>query len=193
MDKLTFISKMIDSISWPLVTLILGLAFRKQIAELFPYLKKLKAGPVEAEFEMEAKQVLANTENVKSTVSGTDISQLKESKTTSDVLSRLKSARNDPTGMILESWSRVDGALFRLGQKKGICVDPLENTNKVYRSVMSSGVISGETKRLIMDLYELRNRVAHVLVKPTINAAQDYALAADKVIGLIDSQAENLA
>ncbi len=51
---------MIDSISWPLVTLILGLAFRKQIAELFPYLKKLKAGPVEAEFEMEAKQVLAN-------------------------------------------------------------------------------------------------------------------------------------
>ncbi|WP_146029971.1 hypothetical protein [Vibrio vulnificus] len=60
MDKLTFISKMIDSISWPLVTLILGLAFRKQIAELFPYLKKLKAGPVEAEFEMEAKQVLAN-------------------------------------------------------------------------------------------------------------------------------------
>ncbi|WP_180983176.1 hypothetical protein [Vibrio vulnificus] len=58
---------------------------------------------------------------------------------------------------------------------------------------MSSGVISGETKRLIMELYELRNRVAHVLVKPTINAAQDYALAADKVIGLIESQAENLA
>ncbi|WP_275129169.1 hypothetical protein [Vibrio vulnificus] len=44
-----------------------------------------------------------------------------------------------------------------------------------------------------MELYELRNRVAHVLVKPTINAAQDYALAADKVIGLIESQAENLA
>ncbi|ELA9384200.1 hypothetical protein QTV32_001405 [Vibrio parahaemolyticus] len=193
MDKFTFISKVIDSISWPFVTLILGLVFRKQMAELFPYLKKLKAGPVEAEFEMEARQVLANTKNIKSTVLGSDSSSSETTKTISHVLSQLKSARNDPAGMILEAWSGIDGALFRLGKKKGLCVDPLESTNKVYRSVISSELIGDETKRLIIELYELRNRVAHVEVKPTVNAAQDYVLAAGKVIELIESQLEDLA
>ena len=193
LDKLTFISKIIDSVSWPLVALVLGLAFRKQISELFPYLKKLKAGPVEAEFEMETKQVLAYTENIELTAPNSGANHSKVTKNVSEILSQLKSARNDPAGMILEAWSRIDGALFRLGQKKGICVDPLENTSKVYRSVMSSGIIFDETKRLVIELYELRNRVAHVQVQPTVNSAQDYVLAAEKVIDLIESQTQNLA
>ena len=59
MDWLTFVSGLIDSLAWPLVALILDLVFRKKLLELITTLKKLKAGPVEAEFEMETKQIRA--------------------------------------------------------------------------------------------------------------------------------------
>ncbi|MVT29174.1 hypothetical protein GO496_14535 [Acidovorax citrulli] len=62
MDWLTFISKLIDSIAWPVAAVLLGLIFRKKLAELLPLLRKVKAaGPLEAEFEIATKQVLAST------------------------------------------------------------------------------------------------------------------------------------
>ncbi|MVT30302.1 hypothetical protein GO496_26250 [Acidovorax citrulli] len=45
MDWLTFISKLIDSIAWPVAAVLLGLIFRKKLAELLPLLRKVKAGP----------------------------------------------------------------------------------------------------------------------------------------------------
>ncbi|WP_281212777.1 hypothetical protein [Shewanella insulae] len=193
MDWLTFISKVIDSLAWPIVILFLGVVFRRQFSNLLPYLRKLKAGPVEAEFEMEARQALANSEKLSfQTMKG---SALKIEKPTEEkeALAKLIGARNDPAGMIIEAWTGVDGALFRLGKQTGLIVDPLENTRSVYRSIVSSDLLSDEAKRLVMELYELRNRVAHAKVKPTVVAAQDYVLAADKVIDMLEVKTQKLA
>ncbi|QXC29311.1 MULTISPECIES: hypothetical protein [Aeromonas] len=191
MDWLTFTSKVIDSLVWPIVVLILGLVFRRQISILIPYLRKLKAGPVEAEFEMEARQVLANSKKL--SVQFLKGSSIKVEKPTEEkeAIAKLIGARNDPAGMIIEAWTGVDGALFRLGKQTGLVVDPLEHTRSVYRSIVFSDLLSEETKSLVMELYELRNRVAHARVKPTVGAAQDYVLAADKVIDMLEAQREN--
>jgi len=109
-----------------------------------------------------------------------------------DIVDTLLSARNDPSGMILEGWSKVDGELFRLGLQLGDIADPLISTTKVYESVMGSGVLPLETTRLVRELRDLRNKVAHVKVVPTSDAEQDYVLAVDRVIKLIHNYRKNL-
>lgn len=56
MDWLTFISKLVDSLAWPVAGVLLGLIFRKKLLDLIPLLRKVKAGPLEAEFEHATKK-----------------------------------------------------------------------------------------------------------------------------------------
>ena len=193
MDWLTFISKLVESLAWPTVALILGLVVRKKILDLIPAIRKLKAGPVEAEFELATKQVLANTvEAVGHDASEAEAEKSVAASSKGEIVSKLLSARNDPSGIILEGWAKVDGELFRLGQQTGMFVDPLMNTTKVYASIMSSEVLPVEIKPLIRELRELRNKVAHVQVVPTSDSAQDYLLATDRVVGLLKSYRKKL-
>lgn len=194
MDWLTFISKAIESLAWPIVTLVLGLVFRRKLLDLIPALRKLKAGPVEAEFELAAKQVLANAAEASAqdeSVAGKVPQELRPADG-EKIVARLLNARNDPAGMILEGWAKVDGELFRLGQQMGLLVDPLENTQKVYQSVMAADILPVGTKQLVRELREMRNKVAHVKVHPTSDAAQDYLLAVDRVVELILNYRKNL-
>ena len=179
MDWLMFVSKLTDSLAWPLVALVLGLVFRKKLLDLIPAIRKFKVGPLEAEFELAAKAIRVSAAEVsaksKQTKDGEPEAQREEGR--KEIVESLLSARNDPAGMILEGWSNVDGELFRLGHQLGDVVDPLTSTTKVYESVMSSGVLPFETSRLVRELRDLRNKVAHVKVVPTSDAAQDYVLA----------------
>ena len=126
MDWLTFVSKLIDSLAWPLVALILGLVFRKKLLELITTIKKLKAGPVEAEFEMETKQIRATATAAlqqAEVVHETPESGSRPEEPRGEIFAKLLNARNDPTGQIIEGWSTVDGELFRLGKQLGFVVD----------------------------------------------------------------------
>ncbi|MDP2030487.1 MAG: hypothetical protein Q8K12_12680 [Thiobacillus sp.] len=194
MDWLTFSSKVIESLAWPMVALVLGLVFRKKLLDLIPAIRRLKAGPLEAEFELAAKQVLVNAAEAslqnKPITSGSAEDKRDEGR--NEIVASLLNARNDPAGMILAGWAKVDGELFRLGRQLGDIVDPLTSTTKVYESVMSSNVLPVETRRLIRELRELRNKVAHVKVVPSSDSAQDYVLAVDRVVELILNYRKNL-
>lgn len=194
MDWLTFTSKIVEALAWPLVVLILGLVFREKLHDLLAAMRKLKAGPVEAEFEMAAKQARVNATEA-TALEATKTPDLPlGSKASSDqnVVKKLLSARNDPAGAILEGWATVDGELFRLGRQLGFLVDPLESTAKVYKAIVSSNVLPAETIRLVQELRELRNSVVHAKVTPTPDSAQDYLLAVDRVVELIHNYRKNL-
>lgn len=193
MDWLTFITKLVEALAWPIVVLVLGLMFRRKLLEIIPTLRKLKAGPVEAEFELAAKQALANAEetNIQG-LAEASVPVIKTEAGSGQVIAKLREARGDPAGAILEGWAKLDGELFRLGLQVGAVVDPLENTGKVYNAVMSSGVLPAQTMSLVRELRDLRNLVAHVRVKPTAEAAQDYVLAVDRAVELILNYRKNL-
>ena len=186
MDKLTFISKVIESIAWPAVALILGLVFRKRLLELLPTMKKFKAGPVEAEFELATKQVLVDASKEVASAAPPAIAEEPQADgATKNIVSELLTARTDPAGMILEGWSKVDGQLHQLGRQINLIDDPLESTGRVYSKIKLADVLPPATFKLIDELRELRNKVAHVKVKPTVDAAQDYLVAVDRVVNLI--------
>ena len=194
MDWLTFVSKLVESLSWPIVALILGLVFRRKLLELLPTLRKFKAGPLEAEFELDTKRALASAEAAQAQipviVQGAQVDAVGTSNR--EVIAKLREARGDPTGVILDGWAKLDGELFRLGVQTGLGFAPVENTEKVYRAVIESDTLPSETKALVRDLRLLRNKVAHSRVMPTPEAAQDYLLAVDRAIELIVNFRKNL-
>ncbi|SQD77576.1 hypothetical protein [Moritella yayanosii] len=107
-------------------------------------------------------------------------------------LAKIYTAKHDPTNMILEGWRNVDGALFRIGRDAGILVDPMDSSNKVYLGVISTDLLEPETKRLVVEIYEMRNRVAHAKIKPSMDSAKDYILTVEQVVKLIETQRESV-
>src|SRR5665213_3355697 len=138
MDWLTFTTKMTEALAWPLVALILGLVVRKRVLDLIPALRKFKVGAVEAEFGIATRQILDEAVEVSGQTSPLVDAAPLENGTAGDkgVVARLRNARSDPSGVILDGWSSVDGELFRLGHQMGLLDDPLTNAAKVYNSVM---------------------------------------------------------
>ncbi|MFM0284152.1 hypothetical protein P0D75_39705 [Paraburkholderia sediminicola] len=196
MDWLTFTSKALEALAWPTVVLILGLVFRQKLLDLIPAIKKIKAGPVEAEFEFAAKKVLAEAAEVASPADSTELTAplTPASEPGRDLITKLRNARTDATGAIIEGWATLDGELFRLAQQ--ISLDGIEaptaSTTRVYQAVIASNVLPNETRRLVHELREMRNKVAHHSVVPTADAAQDYLLAIDRVVELIRNYRKNL-
>lgn len=194
MDWLTFITKMAEALAWPLVALILGLVVRKRVLDLIPALRKFKAGPVEAEFGLATKQILLEATAVSGEATSSPGAATPGKKRADDknVIARLVEARSNPSGVILDGWGSVDGELFRLCHQMGLVEDPLTNTGKVYEAVMRSDILPVGTKKLVMELRDLRNQVAHAKVEPTADAAQNYVLAVDRVVELIHNYRKNL-
>ena len=57
MDWLTFSVELVKALIWPLMVVIILIIIRKPLSQLVPYLKKLKLGELEAEFEKTVKQI----------------------------------------------------------------------------------------------------------------------------------------
>ncbi|ASZ51820.1 hypothetical protein [Vibrio parahaemolyticus] len=189
MDVYTFISKLFEAIAWPLVILVLGLVFRKSLIELLPSMRKLKAGPVEAEFDLEASRLLDASKDVVAHETSSSQSDLEATET---ALAQIYSARKDPVKMVTEGWANVDGALFRFGKDAGILIDPMDSSNNIYTRVISTDLLHRDTKELVIEIYEMRNRVVQANIKPSVNAAKDYLLAVEQVVKLIEKQRESV-
>ena len=192
MDWLTFTSKLIDSLAWPVAGVVLGLLFRKKLLELIPTLRRVKAGPLEAEFELATKQVLVGTAELAPQAQVPDVPASVPRHSFEEATAKLLTARSEPTAAIIESWSTLDGELHKLGRQTQVVVDPLESQAKVYRAIMDSDVLPLGTRQLIQNLRQLRNQVAHAQVVPNPESAQDYLVAIERVVELIRNYRKNL-
>jgi len=192
MDWLTFISKLVDSLAWPVASVLLGLIFRKKLLDLIPLLRKVKAGPLEAEFEIATKQVLASTVDLASKQQTSELTKTGAKLSAEDTGVKWLTARSEPTATIIEGWATLDGELHKLGRQTGVVVDPLENQLKVYHAIMDSDVLPVGTKHLVANLRQLRNQVAHAKVIPTPESAQDYLISVERVVELIRNYRKNL-
>ena len=193
MDILTFIAEMTNAIAWPVAILILGLAFRKQVAGLLPFMNKIKAGPLEAEFDLEAKSILLDSKEIAAKISNEKSPKISLESERSDVeLAKIFTSDKNPKEMVLDGWRNIDGALWRIGKDAGIIVDPMQNTDRVYLTVISTNALSNDTKKLVVELYELRNRVAHANISLSLDAARDYLLAIEQAVKLIEKERETV-
>ena len=186
MDILTFISKLVDSLAWPVASTVLVFMLKDEIKRLLPFVKKLKAGPVEAEFEREVKELKATAE------AQPEILPPPEGITPERQM-LLQLVQVNPRSAVLEAWRGIEEASIRVIQNKAVYVPEKESRFplSVVRALNKSSLLTSDELALYHDLRSLRNQAAHVQdFAPNTDAALNYIELAGRLRQALQRAAE---
>lgn len=184
MDWLTFASNALESLAWPIAAVALVALLRSEIAKLAPHLKKLKAGPVEAEFEREIKELKASTSG----------QERPDDAKQSDPASKsflYQLAALHPRSAILETWVRVEAAARTVLAAKlaGASMSTYVPAARLAEALVPHGVLNQAQLTLFHELRRLRNEVAHAQgFEPTEESACAYIDLGVFLQGLLEGQ-----
>ena len=186
MDCLTFISKIIESLAWPVAAVVLVVVLRDEISKLAPFLKRVKAGPLEAEFEREVKELKEAT-----------VEQTKAAETPQpDTVSKsflFQLAELHPRSAILESWVRIEAAARVVLAEKAVSVSNPSYipAARLAEPLAQQEVLSQKQVTLFHELRRLRNEVAHAQgFEPTQESARAYIDLASSLQGWLEAQVQ---
>ncbi len=218
MDWQTFASKIVEelvklvqALVWPGVTVWVVYKFRAEIVGLVPYIRKLKAGGLEAEFAERAKGLREEAKEIEHENPSLPSEQPAVSETGANAAGpvNLEEIANRPLPYdevypsfgfqvvsdrpavgILSAWSDIEtGLLFaakeRLQQPSG----GFPSNGPWVEQALSSGVIRSDLATIIRQLRSLRNEVAHSKgFEPSREAVKDYRVTAAYVLKALKKQ-----
>jgi hypothetical protein len=152
---------------------------RKPLGEALSHgLRRLKAGPIEVEFDQEAAEVREEVRRIPE-VAAAEPRQFPVSLT--EELARLTEV--SPRSAVMEAFRQVEKRLRELLEKADAAPANKAGVLGLARSAAALGLISNETRDSVEGLSTLRNLAAHS-VRDDIDAnrARDYVAMADAVL-----------
>lgn len=185
MDTLTFVSSLTEALAWPVAAVVLVLFLRREIGLMLPLLKRIKAGPLEAEFERELKELRTTTDAELPKVAPS-------AETQSEATLLVKLAELNPRSAVLEAWQRVETAARRVPTRRALNLTPAQEQSPVAvaRALSAKGLISTEEYTLFHDLRALRNQAAHAHdFSPTGEAALNYVALSSRLLMTLERAA----
>ncbi|WP_179033034.1 MULTISPECIES: hypothetical protein [Paenibacillus] len=175
MDWLTFFSKIIDSMAWPLSVVLLIFFLRKQLVELLPGLKNLRYKDFELIFERKIEEIDNKIEKAQ-------LPNPESKKPINEVPSEYEEKYkhlneiniNSPRAAIIESWLLVEEELNRLS--KSYFDDSINRTPlMIIKQLMKKNVVSKELLEIIDQLRQLRNEAVHApRLNPSVYITKEY-------------------
>lgn len=194
---------LLGSLAWPAVALFFILRYEDKIVVLIDFIKKLKLGPLELEFERKAKEAEALAEEVEQEVPAVEAQPAEPEPepaapeptapsssamlANSQELKRLAAAR--PSAAILEAWRNVEVILLEYIADKGLYVaEKHANTPTMWINAVSisPSPLPRATRKLLHELHDLRNQVIHSpSLRPTASAALSYVESSEKLVASI--------
>ena len=170
-----FIASLVNSLAWPAAVAVVAVTFRRQIGALLSSsLKRLKAGPVEFEFD----RVIASAEANLGLEAGTAATA--ETRQFSTVSDLAPIAQASPTAAILEAHSRLEHELSELTKDVRREGDRPQGAVGLARLALEHGLITPETENAIVGVTTLRNLTAHGRqADASVERAMDYLALVD--------------
>ncbi|MFZ0458817.1 MAG: hypothetical protein WAM17_10300 [Rhodoplanes sp.] len=187
MDRLAFIAKAFEHLAWPVIVLLmvpaLAIYLRKELRQLLPSIKRVKAGPVEAEFDRSVSQLREKTTSLPEVKSATPALHPED-----HVVWQL--AAYYPRSAILEAWREVEIAANQaLASVEKPEVSHPRRANEVISEVARRQRLSQELSATLNSLYDIRNRVAHEYAfEPSAFSATHYVSAAKQIKSVLDAK-----
>jgi hypothetical protein len=173
MDTLTFISKVIEALAWPVTLLIILLALRRPLLNLFPVIQRLRWQGLELDFgrqvqalAMEARQELPPTRSV-----------LKAEEPLRTHWIEL--AQFSPRAVVLEAWVQLEKAAIEATRRHGLNLRSVDLKSPLIlgQALEESGILQQQTPTIYHQLRNLRNAAAH---------ASDFSFSPDSAIEYAD-------
>jgi len=182
MDGPTFFSIVIASLAWPVTVIVLVCRLRPEISLLISFLKKVKAGPIEAEFEREVKELRTEVE-ADLPVPADPVSPARQR--------ILQLANISPRSAIIEAWQMVEFAAQSLVLPiTSSPTEKVETATRQWRRLQSSGRLTRSQVSMYADLRGLRNQAVHAPdFNPSYEATLNYIEAALRLSESIAAQA----
>jgi hypothetical protein len=182
-DLFAFIAKIVEALAWPVAAVVLVLLLRREIIGLAPYIRKLKAGPLEAEFEREVRELRTAMDRTAS--GGVSLAQ-PDWQVASEQLAQV-----NPRAAIFEAWRQTEIAAIRELQARqpNLSNEQVRSTREVLRLLGESGLATPEDVALLNQMRFLRNQAAHVeSFQPTYEAAMNFVQLGAHLMGRIASR-----
>lgn len=170
MDGLTFFAQVVGSLAWPVAAVVVVAMLRNQIASLFPLLKRLKAGPVEAEFEREIRETKAEAPNLPAP-------EALPAPVDARRQQLMQIAYINPRTAILDAWQGIEFAVKKAAIQRigGSPMPDISSALKMARELAKSNIITPDELALFHDLRGLRNQATHAPdFNPTVESALSY-------------------
>lgn len=180
MDWLTFSVELIKALIWPLLVVIILIIIRKPLSELVPYLKKLKLGELEAEFEKTVRQIKDNMDQEPALKSKKTAALIPPAET--ERLYQL--AEIAPNAAVLEAWKKLELAAKELIARRGYELD--YNIAAPYRLIErileKTQLIELKKVKVFNELRKLRNKIAHAAdFEISFDQAKEYIALANSL------------
>jgi hypothetical protein len=180
MTPLEFISSLVESLTWPAALVVIAILFRAEIRRLLiRQLRRLRAGPVEFEFDRLLSQVEVELDQPDVPVASSDAARGRPIDST---LAELAVA--SPSSAVMEAHAAVEQALrdFVASVAPDEKIDRL-GVAGLARKALELGLITPETANAIQGITVLRNLAAHGRAREvTADRALDYLALTDAVL-----------
>jgi len=168
-----FIASLVQSLAWPAALVLVAVVFRVQLRRLLTgQLRRLKAGPIEAEFDRLISHVRTELPLVQAVPGAVAVS---------DELSDL--VRTSPRAAILEAHERIEALLRDALEQAGERVDDADSAAALARRAGDRELITPQSANAVEGLAVMRNLAAHeVSGEVTPEGATRYLVLADSVL-----------
>jgi len=177
MSELELIVQLAQTLAWPVVTLIIVLILRKPIRQMLTQrpMHKLKAGPLEVEWDRMASEVEA------------EIGTPAPPRLPGGVRDELSSeAAIDPAAAVLAGHTRVDRTLREILSRTDIPTDEVNragSTVGIARLAHEKGLITAKSLQAIEGITVMRNLARHGSSRGmTTEQAEDYLVLVDAIV-----------
>jgi len=179
MDWLTFISKLIEAVAWPVAVLVIVKTFKKQLLALAPALKKLSfPGGLEAEFESKLEKLEVDPELDANAGTSPVVQPTLPVDTTA--------LRANPTGVVMEKWKEIEAAartlISRSPGANRLYVISL-NSHQLGKELLRRELITSEQAGWFSELRALRNMAAHSQLSISPDQVERYVELANRLLG----------
>lgn len=155
MDKLTFISKLIESLSWPITTIILAFILKKPIASLLRRLSKLKHKDWEFDFEKELQEAQIEAKNI-------PIAHIEEDVEINQIIDTAKEILTvDPNSAIVFVWSELEIIIRKTLEQTKVPLPKHFSPIRHLDLLVEHEILNKEQLNYLHTLRNLRNNAVH--------------------------------
>lgn len=165
MDLLTFLSKIIESLTWPAGIVVIVLMLKSPIGSLLPLLRNLKYKDLELKFgeelkkaEIQAKQVLPIANKPKA------IEKIKVKRDSSQIIEESERIFEDfPEPAVALAWSAVETELLAAIIRTASSPDTPSQNSPMQNAMFlqTAGYLSSDRFDLVKRMSNLRNMAVH--------------------------------
>lgn len=183
MDTLSFLANIIEHLAWPTSTVVVVLLVRKELKTLLSLVRRVKAGPVEAEFEREVAALAAKEPEAKD-ANQTIVANRPER------LALFQIAEASPRAAIMDAWANIERSVGHAVSRTALYVPEREaaHPSAAFRALANAKLLEPDWITRYYELRGLRNRAAHdEETTPSRESAYAFIELSFRLIALLES------